>query len=455
MQLECKIQNTNSESFCNLKIKKLRQVIFINRNEIDVYTALLTGGNGDESFMQNISELADNFRLEVTFRVKDNAADTNIIEVENQINDFCEELDKITPLWGECKEVGNQAELSKYLGEILGKSVKIDRNLSKIKNGEKYLYLEKEKCISCAGVVNPMDNGYGVYVPRTWHKGIDCISWVKTSIKLTKRISAKEGFVFKLTLPTDEKSKCLLDYLSVYICPPESYHILEDSSVWILFRDGKSTKDKKNNLTLATKNEAIYYDEWLDRQDILNRNVYRINKEKLLDGSPAPYECKSMDMAVSLVSDMERGSMQFVLGAVYSAIVTYGVDSGRLAEIKGCMGPALPPDIQWYFLCVVAFWAFIRWCSRKDKVKMKIWDKIAMGFLIVGSAMMAIWLVFTFVIFRIETEWAKALVASLPSQIAVCTFNGALILITLYIIMTHTIIRSHYAKRPISKDIVF
>lgn len=455
MQLECKIQNTNSESFCNLKIKKLRQVIFINRNEIEIYTALLVGGNGDESFTENISELADNFRLEVTFRAKDNVADANIIEVENQISDFCEELDKITPLWGECREVGNQAELSKYLGEILGKSAKIDRNLTKIQNGEKYLYLEKEKCISCAGAVNPMDNGYGIYAPRTWHRGVDCISWVKTSIKLAKRISAKEGFMFKLTLPADEKSKCLLDYLSVYICPPESYHILEDSSVWILFRDGQVTKDKKNNLTLATKNEAIYYDEWLDRQDILNRNVYRINKEKLLDRSSAPYECKSMDMTVSLVSDMERGSMQFVLGAVYSAIVTYGVDSGRLAEIKGCMGLVLPPDIQWYFLCVVAFWAFIRWCSRKDQVKMKIWDKIAGLLFMAGSAMIAVWLVFTFVIFRIEAEWAKVLVASLPSWIAVYTFNGALVVIILYIIMTHTIIRSHYAKRPISKDMVF
>lgn len=145
-----------------------------------------------------------------------------------------------------------------------------------------------------------------------------------------------------------------------------------------------------------------------------------------MDRSSAPYECKSMDMTVSLVSDMERGSMQFVLGAVYSAIVTYGVDSGRLAEIKGCMGLVLPPDIQWYFLCVVAFWAFIRWCSRKDQVKMKIWDKIAGLLFMAGSAMIAVWLVFTFVIFRIEAEWAKVLVASLPSGIAVYTFNGAL-----------------------------
>lgn len=465
MQLECTIENINSETFPYIHVEKIRQVAFINndRNEIQLYTALLIGGSSliqdiDKGF---VSQLTESFKLKIEFGISDDAVTIQKISTVDMIKSFFDQIDKVQVIWGKgCKQIRNQAELHNRLSKILGvQHTSIDNEKTQL-NNDKILLIEgqgdngKDSILYEANFAEIKD-GYEISGKPKLHEGIGIISWVKTTISLTGKLSAKENISLKVLFPLTEKGKTLLSYVSLYICPPEGYHILEDSKVRFFLKGNRGNEDENNNLTLVTQNQALYYREWVEELHIENRSIYRLNKEKLFKGFDPLNDCEYIEVNFSILPNTEKGSLQFVMGAFFSAAITFGIDSGRLKEASRCFWPIVPPDIQWYMVCLITFFAFLRWSSKKDKIKEGLMDKIANGIYRCGMAIICCWCAFAFLIYRLDIASFKTVCNNIPQIYISGMLTAGICLVSAYVYLTYRKLSDHYYRRPISRELFF
>lgn len=467
MLLECKIKNINNINFNRIFIKKLRQVIFLSneRNTIYVYSALLVGANNAEK-VSNISDLTEEFRLEVAFDAVNDGTDVQSITSENKIDDFFEEMDTIREIWGKgCHKITTQDEVHEYLQEVLQTdSAEVDSGKTKV-GQRRYLYTESlegknDISIACEGEVElRRSNGYAINGQRDMHEGMDCITWVKTTIKLTGKLSRNERIVYKLNLPIDKEERVILSYLSIYICPPDGYHILDDSKVKFILKGGKENEDENNNLTAVTQNTAVYYREWIKEHHIENLIIYRLNKEKLFGSLGNLQNCEYVNVSFMISPNTEKGSMQFVLGAVFSALVSFGIDNGRLCQIRECFLPFVPPDLQWLGMVLLVFLSFLRWCSKREKIVLGVRDRVTNFFYRAGNIILGIWCTYTFFLLRIDhlafcTGIREFTLGKIP-YFAWSVFGSGIFCMSMYMLLTFVLVRNHYSRKPFSKDIIF
>lgn len=464
MQIECSVQNTNSLTFQNLQIKKIRQVLFLNsaRDRIDIYTALLVGGSQTKSSGGNrvLSRLSKDFNLVIEFNASDNGEVCEKITTEDKTSDFFGEIDKIRKLWGKStEEIRTQEKLADLLKNIV---TTVEPQKTNIRNKKYILVAEenrlKEGIIACEGSLGIDEKGYSVSTEQELHEGVEIISWVKTSIFLKEKFSSKERIEYSLRLPQENGKESNLSYISIYLCPCEGYHLEEDSSVSYYVNDKRINSEEKNNIMPVSKDTSIYYKEWEEEHQISNRRIYRLNKEKIFKSYPQDIECGTLSIEFEIAPDTEKGSTQFVMGALFSALITYGVDSGRLAVVKPCFLPIVPPDIQWFLMCFVISLAFLRWCSKKEKaseISNNKADKKSGCLYRIGVAISIIWIFYTFVIYRLELSIIKTIIGMIPAFVIPCIGLVAVVLLMIYIILTFTLLKKNYYKKPLSKENFF
>jgi len=476
MDLNCEIINVNGNSFSNLDIKKLRQVIFFsdNRKEIQIYTAILVAANNQAINNQGtnkddrlISELNNKFRLQVKFST-DKGQNVKITS-QDCIKSFYEEFDKIAAVWGpECRNIMKQQDLNNQLEKILGKN-SVDSSKTNIEDGNGYFCIEDKKdekktIVAYQGKIDEQKEGYTIQAADSIHKGVDCITWVKTTLTFENKMPPRISINAKILLP--ESDTITLSYISIYICPSEGYHLGNDSKVNASIGNTyiKSSADEYNNLSEANHNDDFYYDEWVQDLHIKRRTIYRLNREKLFKNQGNQIKnCKLITIDCHMGPVTEKGSQQFVLGALFSAAVTYGVDSGRLEEVSHSFMPFIPNDLQWFAFCFIIFWVFIRWCSRKYNVnseggKEKGWDTVSIWFLIGGIIASGLWTIFTFVVSRLdfaETSKIKKLFDEIWIFTGPWMLGIGLLLLIVYIVISYTIIKNNYGRKPISRELFY
>lgn len=467
MELKCSVENINGTCFPNLELKKLRQVIFLseNRKEIKIYSTMIIAGNNESCDEDKpiVSRLDDSLKLRVGFSVtedNDNAKPKKQ-KHEEFINTFYKEIDKIQPIWGnDCKEIRDQEEVENQLKRILGddgsiinKSTAIDKNYCVIEDND-----HKDVILAYPGEIKTEDDAYIIGLNRALNEGMDCIVCVKTTIFLSQRMSPKAKINMRFCLPNN----VILSYISIYICPPEGYHLGNDSKVnaWLNEARINDNDDQFNNLSEVAPKENIYYREWIKNEHIMSRTIYRLSREKLFRNQGRRVKnCREITIEFHMNPVMEKSSPQFVLGALFSAAVTYGVDSGRLSAVSKGFVPYIPEDLQWLLFCFIVFWVFIRWCSRKyninneDKTD-KIINGFSLGCLIAGIAVGALWMVMTFAVSRTEID----LIAPLLTKywiLAPWMLGGSVIFLCVYIGFSYTLTRKNYGRKPVSRELFY
>lgn len=460
MQIKCKVQNINSESFRSLQIKRMRQVLFFNdnRDKIQIYTALLVGSNGDAEKKQEsiISEMSDQFKLDISFDIKDDKITCNRICAENHAAEFFSEVEKIAALWGrDTRRITKQKELISELRTIVET---VDPQMTSIRT-ENYIVFansgsDRNKSVACEGNVTVTDKGYSIMGRSSMHKGIDCVSWVCTTIELNRKCSIEENIEIELILPNDSGNVCSLGYVSMYFCPPEGYYIPEDTKASIWCGSQRINNDENNNLMPVVHNKDMYYNEWVNFHHIESRTVYRINREKLFGTECLYRECDRFTTEFQLKPSTEKGSIQFVLAAIVSAAVTFGVDSGRLGEIKSCFISVVPADIQWYVLCFFLAYALLKWCSKKENLEKNWKDRVAGILFFLGMFCTIAWFIYTYVFFRLDSVIVRELCNKIPPYCAPVFLMVAMVIWGAFIVWTSCVIKDHYSRRPLSKGLI-
>lgn len=471
MELKCSIKNVNGESFPNLEFKKLRQVVFFgeNRKEISVYTTMIIAGS-KERIDENkpiVSQLNDNFKLKIEFSIVDDSIGIKKQENEEYIDVFYEEIDKIQAIWGNgCKKIEKQEDVGKQLKIILN-SEDINTDLTTIGKKEYFCIEdntnEDDLILACPGKIEKDSNsGYVIQLEQPVHRGVDCIVCVKTTILLSQKMPPRVMVNVQLDLP--HTGNVTLSYISVYICPAEGYHLGNDSKVKANLDNShdNDSADEYNNLSEVAPRESTYYKEWVKKEHIMSRIIYRLNKEKLFNNQGKRIKnCRGIDIEFHMGPITEKGSPQFVLGALFSAAVTYGVDQGRLSLVAEGFVPYIPCDFQWLLLCFITFWAFIRWCSRKYNVNSeisndKIWDGISLVVLVIGTVCGGLWAVVTLIVSRIviESNWFDSFLG-FYWNIAPWILAIAVICLLSYIIVSYTLMKRNYGRKPVSRELFY
>ena len=458
MNLNCTIKNINNGLYPDLSIKKYRQIVFINKQELVIYTALVIGAGGNQSM--NEPKTGDRLAVQVSFDLSDETLKTQEIQFENKQDEFLSEISMIKHVWGDkCEELSTQQDIKDKLIEI-SQEDNFNVNNNRIDVEHKYLYIPQEKkegngIVACGSKVDISNKQkyYTVAPQSDLNRMVDIFSWVKTTIVLSEKISPKEELEFRLTFPQNAaKETSELLYMSFYLCPMEGYHLLDNSKVKYELLNGQENDDVLNNLTKATQNNDLYYKEWKDDYNIENRHVYRLNHEKLFKNLEKPIcGCRGININCRLNPDTEKGSIQFVMGAILSAAITYGVDSGRITEVKNYYITILPADIEWYIVCMILFFAFIRWSSRKDKIHEGWKDRITGACGIAGLSTLGLWFIGAYVLGRKPGLTLPAFYAKVLQGMLL----GGTIAVILYVVMTLTLVREHYYKHPFSREVFF
>jgi len=461
MEIYCAIKNINDSSFSHVNIVKFRQVLFINENrdELEIYTALLVGSTNHDGIPV---QLRSNFILNMEFEFSDEAINLKDIKTKNLSDDFFKEINKIKKLWGEnCQEIESQSRIEEILKQSMpGENIKSEE--IEIRNYKYFLAQKSENdtpIIACSGHINELvdqdKRGYQISIgdKKTLHKGVNLLTWVKTTFYLSGKLSPKENVTVQYSFPN--KSSLNVEYLSLYMCPPEGYHILDNSRVDFCLSDKSKNDDLDNNLVKVTHNLDIYYKEWIERHNIENRKIYRLNKEKIFKSKGKELECEKLTITFSITPDTEKGSLQFVAGAIFSAAITYGIDAGRLSGIEKCFWPIPPADIQWFFVCMLSFYSFVKWCSRKTKVKPGRIDFFAKVCYHLGMGITMIWIVVSFVCLRLNLSVISGFYASMPWNIVPTIKVIGNVFLICFLIIARFITPNNYMKKPISRDLFF
>ena len=461
MELVCNITNVNGNSFPNLEFRKLRQVIFFgeNRKTINIYSTIIVAGNGDVSDAPQsiISQLNQDFKMKIEFCIVDDNIKIKNQESREFINSFYAEIDKIKPIWGkDCKIIDKQTEIARHLENRLD-SREINNTLTAI--GEKKYFSIDSELLACPGDIEKDENKNCVIkVQSPLHEGVDCIACFKTTIFLSQKMPPKTKVSMRLNLPAQDNVQ--LSYISIYICPPEGYHLNNDSRVkaYVKGKQDSENADEFNNLSEVAPKESIYYKEWIKKEHIMSRAVYRLNREKLFKNQDGRIKnCRNISIEFHMSPVTEKGSPQFVLGALFSAAVTYGIDSGRLLLATKGFISYIPNDFQWLLFCFITFWTFIRWCSRKYNISNennKCAKIIQLICLLVGTVSGGVWTIVTFVISRIKCSFIIRLMKDYW-KIAPLLLGCSAVTLSVYIVISYTYMRKYYGRKPISRELFY
>jgi len=444
VDIKCKVTNVASETYKNIMFRKFFQIIFFNENmkRIDIYSATVFGGNSKSTeevdFCNFNSEIDKEFRIKFEFIVDEDSSNKDNVTITNEdcSDSFLKQVSKTKRIWGKySREVSTQEDIDKYLKKILGiyrnynncinnnknncdecdrkqkcieecfyhknckecsnfKLVDIDTNITK--KEQKYLYLsnnEEEGSLAVKADFDIDDSAFTIKGKDDLHNGVEIFNWMHTKIEFTKKQDFEQKPVkYVIDFP---KGKMWTPDFTLYIGPPEGDIINLNSGAKV---GDESVRDAFQEVLTY---EELYYKEWIDECNIMNKKMHRILKDKLFVSQDKQFDKKNIEITINFKDEIKKEISQFIFGIIMSTILAFGIDYTRMGAIKKCFIPAIfLPDIQWIFMCLLIVLLYRRIKLRKKGVKYKK-TRIFLNILSwVGIICLAMWFVTTFIAYQ-------------------------------------------------------
>lgn len=462
MEIRCELVNVNSDNYSILTIHKLKKVIFINRkrDRVDIYTEIILGGSNINDYTESsklryedtISNIDAKFSFKVNHEIRGSEIELKDIKVTDLTDSYYNQTDK-SRMASSCEYeiLDRQPKLKKMLKSILPEGESIDVNKTNT-NENKYLGIkqgnsDRGSAVCVKGHVKETREkqcmGYEVCAFDGLHKGVEIINWIKTSIYLSKPLESTERLSLEIVFPTAQM-KLWIPYCSVYICPPENYELSDDSKVSCIADNVDEESDQSNNINSVVQKREMYYEEWIDAQMIMDLKVYRLNREKLFGTGTVLENCKkiSMDMSIRCLTD--KGSIQFLLGLIFSGFLTFGVDSGRIKEIEAWFITIVPVDIQWVVSCLLLFTVTIKyWLIKRNSCSKRFFvcNAVCMWAIFI---LWGVWFIAAFVLSRI-TELTTVMLDKI-APIGRYAFGISNLVALIVFLLSVTVYKNKYAK---------
>lgn len=446
MQITCSVNNINSHNFSNVFIHKLKQVVFFNekRNVIDIYTELIVGAEGsNEPYSKSIID--SNFTLDFEWKKSSEIKLIKIMDLTDSYIKQSETTEKVSH--GTCYTINNQNILIEKLQETFG-SIDIKKNLLNIKCNEKYMFIQQDStefpvaiCYNEASDKEINDEPFRLNYSKELHTGVEVVKWIKTTIYLHKKFNISEKFDYNIEFLNN--SSCLtMQYCSIYFCLPNAFIMCDDTEAIYKDINGENNKDKKNNLSPATQDMELYYTEW-EKHHIEECNIYRLSREKIFGKSIE--NPRRLGISFQIKSKVDKAIVQFFMGLIFSGVLSFGIDSGRMNEVTDWFPGIIPNDIQWILSCILIFIVMIIHSSYSEKAnkRFKCYEVIITSIIFISWVL---WVITVFVLARTSDDVWNATFKKTFIHLGAIGFIIINSLMIVYIILAKTVSKHLYAR---------
>lgn len=415
MIVNVEVKDSFSEKECTdrtIILRKFFQMVFVgtDKSSLHIYTALVAGSAPKDKCKEDsilVSDISrNNFRLNINFSV--NKTDNNFIEkiyseditTSNDQNSrgFIDQIDCIKRVWGsKCSIIHeNKSALKDKLKSICGtdQSGDLDDLV-----GKKLLWIEHDKrekkendslkslCIPAQvemikGSVTKDNKNCEIEASTSYtitkpdgiklYKGIELVSWVRTTIKFTNKLCDKNiNFILK-NVDVGNVEYISPDFTWYFSPTPGSIidnknsilevkrksnqknyncSLIEDDPKCPLKDEIFNLRSEKlqNGITSVPNLLTVDFEQWTQDEKIKQRQKYRISSKDFLPNQHSLSEISEINIYIDTSDEHARGNRQFLVGIIISFLLAFGLDSARLQEFGNFLflKELLPEDICW------------------------------------------------------------------------------------------------------------
>jgi len=344
MQLTFDISSGCKKAYNNISISRLNQVVFIGENfdELVVYTGMVCAGTPKDS--ADIKVNKNSFCVELSFFVAESDVDIiSDVKFECVLSDFAKELEPIKKALGpHCSKPSTGDSLNDAYNSIYNEDMVDNENHKEffiIRSPG--LALPNTQTIAYIQNITDFEDGsnkYQIIPNRTLPKNINLLTWVRTTIRLSKGI---KDFSYKLQ---KEGNIDVLHFTSYYVLPQNHN---ADSPNLICKYIGEDEKEglSKNPLQPCKVDHSAYFSEWRKKK-IAHKTYYRL---LLPDTGKNISSFEYFVISFDFISQNLRGLGDLVKGVLITLYFSFGMNASRFYEIPGlfAFGTSFSPEIIW------------------------------------------------------------------------------------------------------------
>ena len=494
-----------------IMLRKFFQMVFVgtDKKSLHIYTAIVVGARvvgarvvgetSDDSFISDLSTGDIRLKVDISVNKIDNNNIKNIkseditLSPKGKNSGFIDQIECIKRVWGpKCCIINENKQIlidkiKELTDEELDKdSEELDKDSKEIIDSlvrERLLWIEHDKKdkeenkklmslaipakidIDNKSEENSKNNdeiektsSYIIYKPlqTKFIKGIELVSWVKTTIDFEYKICDKNmNFILK---NSGDNNDCYFSPdFTWYFSPAPGSIIDNKNSILEIKRKNRSlctmydccdnnkecslkktflnlpSEKIQNGITPVPNLLTVDFQYWTEDEKIKQRQKYRISAKDFLSNPQALNDISEINIYIDSQDEHARGNRQFLVGIIISFLLAFGLDSNRINEFGNYLflNNILSTDICWIiYIVLISFTLLIRPNYIHEVYRKAI--KLRRFTLIISF----LWIVLSLVIFRLpilkNKNFSNTVFSSIPITNHLCiNISLSLILQTL------------------------
>lgn len=363
MKIECAIESINSLCGDAILLRKLYQVVFVSEDlkKLTFYTTTIVGkGLKKDNEFTRFTTYDEDLSIKLQFNITPKNNRYKSIKFKEVTKDFYNQLNVIQEIWGkDSRYIENRIEFNQIIKKVSESST--NTYYSAV---EKLLFLEQNRseyhCGLCrVGNSKILDDNsiclkYSNDVNESKIDGIEMFHAIKTSIEFDNPIKTSD-LILNLRFTNYKNVDYLLPDFTYYLVIPGQYEVDLEKTTQKFEKDGSFNDSENNPLSKVKVNKEAYFNGWIEEEYIEEKNVYKLRSSNPNNSFPLFNSSDSFELEVVMEKKDRKTDLQFLLGFIISIFLTYGLDTGRIADVEEyiIINSIIPSDILWLIICII------------------------------------------------------------------------------------------------------
>ncbi len=421
-----KINNKQNLAYKTILLRKFFCMVFFDASgrKLSIYIATVFGGLEAErdSIDAETCVYYGDPNCPLHFEISDNGcALIKSSKITDLTSSFYEQKDCINRVWGSCEECDERKAIEKL--KAFYPSVHPKEEDLKIA-ADKILIFKQGDAITHRFVAVPgdfkknSDLAYTLTGPKQGQRiaGVEAMNWVLTEVELTRPVLEK---MLQIGIDFGTVNALTPDF-TWYYAPPAGFVISEDS-VMIL-----GDKTEKNLIAGVADTTTVPFKEWVKHPNSINERKKSRFISKSVDNYSSELAKKKTIVASLLITNPHAtNNRQFLLGLLVAFFLAFCADKTRINEYYQClhkyctMGDSCPCltacNLISLFAPLLSIFTFLslvmtpKRCIPDDYSQKR--SKVIKLARIVGIALTAVAMVYTFVLWLIIPEFLSSFIS--------------------------------------------
>lgn len=334
IEINLTISNVNNHEFNTIIFRKFFNMVFVEPKGkiLHIYTAtIFTGAEQNAAQDEYPVPKASTRKCVLNFSYAiPSAKEVKFDDLTGSLVTQYERLDKV---WSHCEKLASQNDISDKLKKLYPES----NIIPSMDQGKNFLFIQDSEtndksccCIASEGdfADSPEENKYSLYCSED--SGIEAINWVKTTIVMSESVLNK-NVSFNISFEGSEK--IYTPDFTWYFAPPTNY-IVDGNYTEVKVGDAS----EKNGIASVAERTTVDFKEWVDEENINERNKSRVICLKdRIKSDPTCLTNQSLQVDLTFVNPLKHDNRQFFMGLMVAFALSYCSDKTRLNDYLSCI----------------------------------------------------------------------------------------------------------------------